>query len=301
MNAKALLVLIATIACVSGHAVLRNPSAWNGQPSTASPCGISPGVTPDPIAAATWPGGSNQAIEWEQVASDGAGTVVIVIDPTGSNNPSPTAAANIELSSFTTSSNQKYNNGFTIPNTVNCTGPGGLCTLMVHTNNWWSCAYVNITNCPGCPTPPEPAPKCTAVGTNLKFCSSKNGRSALLPVGKNPSSLDTQTYATYAAYLKNPNVFGANNSACLKAYTTFLCDVNFPACGTGSDSDHAVAGQPCHSECVAAMDACQLQPQHANLYDCEDTTQYLLCPAESSANVVAVAFAAVVLAVAALL
>jgi len=302
MNTKILLALIAITASVSGHAVLKDPSPWNTQPSTTKSCGIAANANPTAVAAATWEVGSQVNVLWQLIAGDGAGEVNILIDTTGSTAPDPTQDTTISVASFASSSNdlRVYNQPITVPKVANCTGPSGLCTLQVHSPNWWSCAYINITDCPGCPIPPPPPPKCTPLGTQLNFCTQKKGQSALLPVGKNPVSLDAQTQSTFLAYVNNPNVFGNNNTQCKQAFSNFLCDVNFPKCGTGVNG-HAITGQPCHASCQSTMATCNLQPAHAALYDCSDAVAYPLCQDESAASSVVVGLVAVVFAFVALL
>jgi len=211
------------------------------------------------VAAATWKIGTQVTINWQVVASDGAGGVTLQIDPTGGTNFAPTTYA---LGSPMAVGS--YNFAFTVPN-IQCTGAGGLCTITVFsTSNWFSCSSVAIVAATA-PAPPPPAPTC-ALATNLAYCSIRNNINVTLTPGQTAANLDSAAVSTFKGNINNTAVFlNGGDPACQQAYKLFLCFNVLTACGVNG---------ACRYLCQDAMTKCQLTQAHTGLYNCSDTTQY---------------------------
>jgi len=154
--------------------------------------------------------------------------------------------------------------------------------MQVHSSNWYSCAMVYITpkGCTNCNAPPPPALTCnTVTAGSLSFCPSVT--SAMVLATTTPAEINTEITTTYNTNIANPNVFGATaaaTTACQTLYTQLLCAINLPACNANNNTLIADV-QACHAQCQKTMDACDIQPAHISLYDCDSLP---LCPGEPS-------------------
>jgi len=276
-----LVVALAFVALVNGHAKLVDPLPWGNQPDKTNPCGAgAPATSPD----ATWHVGDQVNIQWQVIAGDGAGEVFLAIDPAGGE----TFPANkTDLGSAPSVQAQPYSFPYTVPN-IQCTGLGAnLCTIQVSSSsNWFGCSTVRILQ-PG-QTPPPPAENNCVVPNSLIYCTFRNHLSVSLPPGQTYLAMDHGAQLTYSATINNQNVFSTgNSSACQKSYKNYLCLSALPNCGDK---------EACKSACTDMVAQCGLTAAHQSLYDC--TTGPNSCTGLASAIRVsfAVLFVAVVAA-----
>jgi len=244
-------LVLSFLLSVWGHAVLKTPSAWNLNPSKASPCGGGPQPTD---TTTTWNVGTNVSIIWQVVAGDGVGTVTLIIDPSGGTNYQ--AASGIVLGNPQAVGVFPFS--FIVPS-VTCTGTGNLCTVQVASSSaWFSCTTVRI-EAAGIPPPPPPPVICQ-VATGLQFCTMINAHNISLQPGTNAISLDTALSTTYTSTLFNPNVFSTpNTTSCQTSYKNYLCHSQFPYCGQTT---------ACQPSCYDAIGNCGITTSHRGLYNC---------------------------------
>jgi len=274
------LVVSCFVVSVLGHAVMRDPTPLNPNPTTSQPCGVT-ALPTGPTAGAMWAAGNSYSIVWQLIATDGGTMVYGAFDPTGTG----ATDSSFSVSAWTTPF--QMNNGlatytytFQMPSGVTCTGPNGLCLFRMYTDtNWNSCLFVNVTNCADCPQPPTPPPVCKTA-TDLTFCTASNNKGVYIPSDESPDVIDATLRNVFWANINNTRVFADGTSeTCRSDYLNFLCALDLPPC-PGSNETVAV-GAACHGMCVQATTACQLTTIHENLYNC---SSYPLCPGEVASD-----------------
>lgn len=279
---KAILLIVVLVALydfTNAHATLITPPGWNPSASTA-PCS---GFTISTSALATWRAGDSAVVEWQVLAGDGVGDVAIYLDSKGGNFTDFTASdaryTSILAAGASTTTGKKTFLILNVPNVI-CTGTNKLCTIYARSaSNWRSCSTVAILPpcTENCTIPTLPPPTCV-VADNLGFCTALNKHAVMVPYGFSAAVIDAGTSAAYDAYRKNPNVFSNGlSTSCGSLYKKFLCTLNTPPC---AGSDGKAEGAVCRKMCLDAMNACQLNATHTNLYPCET---YPLCDGETDA------------------
>jgi len=255
MNALATLLAITLLASsVAGHAVLRQPPAWNSNPSKTSPCGG--GTATDVVA--TYQVGSTVTITWQVVAGDGAGQLSAAVDLNGGTNFATTLT--VGGSGAAPTSVGTYQATITMPGTTSAKA-----TLQVKSSSgWYSCATIKLqTGAVSAQDSPAHSTTCVTL-SGLTFCSDLNGKSVKGFIGnKDPKEVDTELKSTHDSYLGNPLVYKPLMDTCSETYRKFLCAQTFVPC-TASDSATACAGT-----CDDVGFQCGVQPEHTTLYNCD--------------------------------
>lgn len=136
-------------------------------------------------------------------------------------------------------------------------------TLQVKSSsNWFSCSTIAISNTAAPSTAPTSG-TCIQL-SGLTFCKELNGKNVKPMVGGvSATTVDQQLRATHSSYLENPAVFQPTNDGCSEAYRELLCAETFIPCGAEA------AATACASTCNLSNLLCNLQPAHANLYECD--------------------------------
>ncbi|EGG16211.1 putative transmembrane protein [Cavenderia fasciculata] len=250
-------LLLLAIVCVQSHSVLKVPAAWNPNPSKVKSCGAG---QPQGAAQATYCPSTAYTIKWQVVVGDGVGPVTIGINlgtkttanfTTLKTDDSPTAVGTYSIS--------------VVMPATEC----NLCTLQIQsTSDWFSCSTISIS-ASACGQAVTDAPlEPVKVDNQLSFCTMKNKKTVMVPVGANVADIDKATQVSFAANLANPLVFSNNDSNCRQLYYPFICDLAFPQAPGSFNETVDASNSLTQQECASFSSACQVTELHSSLYPC---------------------------------
>jgi len=297
-------VCLSLVSHVAAHAKLNMPLAWNPSPSKTAPCGGGAAYPSIPVQTSdsTYPSydlktGQAWQFQWQLVAGDGSGPVMVGVDSTygtnfqGIGTASVVSGPDTQIDVLGT-----YTLSITIPSGLVCTGgiQGNLCSMQFkNQNGWYACATVT-TDLSVANNNSISSVQATCVqpgAQRMFFCTNTAGNFGLnaarfgiwvvntpaLQTATGFTDQDSIANATFWQNMRSALVFstaknpdGSFNQNCFQAYHRYLCGQMFPAC-TGTQNSGLEA---CKSACYSAIDACGLNPSHQNLFDCATNGNY---------------------------
>ncbi|EGC30989.1 hypothetical protein DICPUDRAFT_95627 [Dictyostelium purpureum] len=249
------LLLLAFIVLVNGHAVLVKPTPFSKNPSTAQPCGAGTPQTTNTLGKICR--GKTNTFVWDVVVGDGTGKVTFKLSTKNDKN-------NFDVTLGTSVENPDKVGTFSLHVDIPKDAPEGNFLIQASSSTKWnSCSFVQVTD--DCTEDENPTTEVLAFGTgDAKFCQMKLGKSVVVPVGTVLTEADDDTKAVFSRNMNNINVIGTNTSECGSLYKPILCDTTFPL-APGSDGKPVY--QVSYDDCTSFIKTCDVS-SHIDLYPC---------------------------------